>query len=56
MRHHQHGAPFGGQLFDGPFHLIHQFRIQCRSGLVKQQQLGVHGNSTGDAHTLLLPT
>src|SRR5450830_375364 len=51
--HDDHGVvvlQFGDQLF----HLGGGDRIERRAGLVKQQHLGLDGDATGDAQTLLL--
>ena len=55
MGDHQHGHAFATELLDDPQHPVDHFRIQCRSGLVKHQQLRIHSHGAGDAHTLLLP-
>lgn len=31
-------------------------RVQCRGGLVQQQDFGVSDDGTGDGYTLLLPS
>ena len=50
----QHGhAALGEGLHDAQ-HLAHHFGVQGGGGLIKEQDLRVHGHGTGDGDTLLL--
>ena len=54
MGYHQHGhALLGQRLHDGQ-HLAHHFGVQGRGGFVEEQHFGVHGQSPGNSHPLLL--
>ena len=49
-----HGHMFLGKLANDLENLTGQFRIQCGGGLVKEKDLRLHSQGTGDGHTLLL--
>ena len=52
--HNDHGRALPGKVAHNGKHLTHHFRVQSRGGLVKEQQLRVHGESPGNGHPLLL--
>ena len=55
VRDQQHGiAVLGGQLPDDLKDLAYHLGVQGRGRLVKQQDLGLHGQSPGDGDALLL--
>ena len=49
-----HGAAFFGQLTHNAQDFADQFGIKCRSRLVKQQDVRLHGERAGNGCTLLL--
>ena len=52
----QHGDAFPGQAPHDLQDLAHHFRVQGGGGLIEEQDLGIHGQGTGDGHPLLLST
>ena len=50
----EHGHPFFGQLSDDAEHFPHHGRVQGGSGLVEENDFGLHGQAPGDGHTLFL--
>lgn len=54
MGHHNHGHPLGGELAHNAEHIPHGFGVQGAGRFVKEHELGVHGQGTGDSHALLL--
>ena len=55
MGDHEHGHPLVGQLTHNAEHIADHFGVKGAGGLIKQHQLGIHGERPGDSHTLLLP-
>ena len=53
-RYHNHCPTFFGQLFHRIQNVLHQFRVEGGSRFVKQHQVRFDGQSTGNAHALLL--
>ena len=51
-----HGHTFLHQLAHDVEYLGHQFRVERRSDLVKENCFRLHGKSPGDGNTLLLAT
>ena len=56
MRYAEHGHPVLGQLNHDLQHLFDHLRIQCGGGFIKQHDLGVHTQTAGNRHPLLLST
>ena len=54
MGDHQHGQALLGQRAHDREHLPHHLRVQGGGGLVKEEDLRVHGQGPGDGHPLLL--
>ena len=54
MRDDEHGKPLLGQLAHDAEHLPHHGGIQSRCGLIEQDNLRMHGQRTGNGHTLFL--
>ena len=54
VRHHQHGHAGIGQLAHHVQHFLHHFRVQRRSGLIKEHHARLHGQRPGNGHALLL--
>ena len=54
MGDHQHGQTLRGQVPHDGEHLPHHLRVQGGGGLVKEEDLRVHGQGPGDGHPLLL--
>ena len=54
--HHNHCHAFVGQTLHDGEHFTHEFRVKCGGGFVKENGLGIHCQSAGDAHALLLAT
>jgi hypothetical protein len=54
VRDHQHGDAAVRQFAHHRQDFVDHFRVQRRSGLVKQQDLRVHRQRTRDRHPLLL--
>ena len=54
MGDHDHGHALSGQIFHDVQHLAHDLRVQGAGGLVKEHDLRVHTQGTGDGHPLLL--
>ena len=52
--HADHRHAFFGQQAHRIQHLAHQFRIQGRSGLVKEHVIGLHREGAGNGEALLL--
>ena len=55
MGDHHHGHLFLGQLPDDLQDLAGKLRVERRGGLVEKEDAGIHGQSPGDGHPLLLP-
>ncbi len=54
MRDDQHRHMFSGELLHDGIDLVHQLGIECRSRFVEQHHFRLHGERTGNGHTLLL--
>ena len=54
VRDDEHGKPLLGQLAHDAEHLPHHGGIQGRCGLIEQDNLRMHGQRTGNGHTLFL--
>ena len=54
MGDHAHGHPLAGQLNHDVQYLTNHFGIQGAGGLVKEHDLGRHGQPAGNGHALLL--
>ena len=54
MRHRHHGHALFGQIAHDVKNFIDHFRIQCRCGLIKEHDFGLHGQASCDGHALLL--
>ncbi|KAF5043778.1 hypothetical protein DSECCO2_498760 [anaerobic digester metagenome] len=54
MGHAQHGHAVAGQALHDVQDLVDHFRVQGRGGFVEEHDLGLHGQSSGDGHALLL--
>ena len=50
----EHGHAFVGQLTDDAEHFAHHCGVEGRRGFVEEDDLGLHGQSAGDGHTLFL--
>jgi hypothetical protein len=51
----QHGAPFGGQVFDHLDDLLFKLGVERAGRLVKQQRFGLHAQRPRNGRALLLP-
>ena len=56
MRDHYHSHALLGEIEHHIQHLFDHLGIEGRSRLVKEHDLGLHGQSASDGHALLLPT
>ena len=54
MRDEDHRGTLFGEVADDVEHFADQLRVERGRGLIKQQDLRVHGHGTGDGHALLL--
>ena len=50
----EHRHALLGQLTDNAEHLAHHRRVEGRGRLVEEDDVGLHGQSAGDGHTLFL--
>ena len=55
MRDHDHGHPVLSELNHHIQHFLDHLRIKRRSGLIKEHDFGLHAETAGNGHTLLLP-